>query len=176
MTRLLIAAVALAAGTAAVAQTAQTARPAPTAAKPAQPVQPASRPLSRSVFLANIDSEFRKMDADKNGSVTRSELEAFQRAVSVLQAEKRNRALFAKLDRDRNGHLSAAEFAALNAAPAKPDPAPMLSRFDANRDQSISIVEYRTGTLANFDRMDADKDGIVRPDEMRAATARGVGR
>ncbi|HET7815950.1 MAG TPA: hypothetical protein VFK58_00015 [Sphingomicrobium sp.] len=180
--RVLIAAFALAAASAAAAQTARpaapAARPAPAAgaAQPARPQPAANRPVSRSVFLANMDAEFRKMDADKNGTVTRAELEAFQRAVSVLQIQARNRALFARLDRDRNGHLSAAEFAALNAAPPKPDPAPMLGRFDANRDQSISLVEYRTGTLANFDRMDTDKDGIVRPEEMRAAGARGAGR
>lgn len=184
--RVLIAALVLAAASGA---SAQTARPAAPAAKPAQPAQAArtaqparpaqaaaSRAVSRSVFLANMDAEFRKMDADKNGTVTRAEVESFQRAVSVLRVQARNRALFARLDRDRNGHLSAAEFAALNTAPPRPDPAPMLGRFDANRDQSISLVEYRSGTLANFDRMDTDKDGIVRPEEMRAAGARGAGR
>jgi hypothetical protein len=45
--------------------------------------------------------------------------------------------------------------------------------MDLNRDQSISLVEHRTVTLANFDRMDADKNGIVTPAEMKA---RGVGR
>lgn len=185
--KVMIAAFALAAGSAAAAQTtrpaaqaaspAQAARPAAAAAQAARPAQAAAaRPVSRAAFLANMDGEFRKMDADKNGIVTRAEIEAFQRAVSVLQAQARNRALFARLDRDRNGYLSAAEFAALNAAPPAPNPGPMLGRFDSNRDQSISLIEYRTGTLANFDRMDSDKDGIVRPEEMRAARARGAGR
>ena len=31
------------------------------------------------------------------------------------------------------------------------------------------MVEYRTGKLASFDRMDADKDGIVSVAEMKAA-------
>jgi len=162
---------------------AQTARP-PAAAPPtsqaqaqAQPARTAAaaaaaRPISRSVFLANMDGEFRKMDSDKNGSVTRAEVESFQRAVSVLQIQARNRALFARLDKDRNGQISAAEFAALQTAPPAPNAAPVLGRFDLNKDQSISLVEYRTGTLANFDRMDADKDGIVSPAEMRAAGAR----
>jgi len=142
----------------------------------AQRAPAAQRPLSRSIFLANIDAEFRKIDADKNGSVTRAEVEAFQRAVSVLQIGARNRALFARLDRDRDGQLSAAEFAAFNSAPPKPNSAPFVGRYDLNRDQSITLVEYRTGTLANFDRMDADKDGVVRPEEMRAASVRTAGR
>jgi hypothetical protein len=162
---------------------AQTVKPAATAApKPAQaqvqaPAQPqrsgtAARAVSRAAFLASMDSEFRKMDADKDGTVTRAEIEGFERAVSVLKAQARNRQLFARLDADRNGQLTAAEFARL-AAPAPVNAAPVLTRMDLNRDQSITLIEYRTGTLANFDRMDADKDGIVTPAEMKTA---GVGR
>lgn len=119
-----------------------------------------------------MDGEFRKMDADKNGTVTRAEIVAFEKAVSVVKAQAKNRKLFARLDSDRNGQLSAAEFGRL-ASPAPADAAPMLSRMDLNRDQSLTLVEYRTATLANFDRMDADKNGIVTPAEMKAA---GVGR
>jgi Ca2+-binding EF-hand superfamily protein len=43
----------------------------------------------------------------------------------------------------------------------------MIARFDGNHDGSISLVEYRAGTLANFDRLDADKDGVVTAAEMR---------
>jgi Ca2+-binding EF-hand superfamily protein len=119
-----------------------------------------------------MDSEFRKMDADKDGTVTRSEIEGFERAVSMVKAQARNRQMFARLDTDRNGQLSAAEFARL-AAPAPANAAPVLNHMDLNRDQSLTLVEYRTSTLSNFDRMDADKDGIVTPAEMKAG---GVGR
>ena len=44
----------------------------------------------------------------------------------------------------------------------------MLSREDSNRDQQISLVEDRVATLANFDRLDADKDGVVTSAEMKA--------
>ena len=119
-----------------------------------------------------MDAEFRKMDADKNGSVTKSELEAFQRIAAVAQAQQRNRALFGRLDADRNGQLSRAEFARMTSAPPAANAAPAVARFDANRDQAISLVEYRAGTLANFDRLDADKDGYVNQSEMKAGGVR----
>ena len=131
-----------------------------------------SRPIARAVFLANMDSEFGKMDADKNGQVTKDEIESFERAVSVVKAQAKNRQLFNRLDANHDGQLSAAEFSQL-ASPASPNAAPILSHMDLNRDQSITLVEYRTATLSNFDRMDADKNGIVTPAEMKAA---GIGR
>ena len=132
----------------------------------------ASQPVSRGMFLGSMDAEFRKMDADKNGTVTRAEIVDFERAISILKTRTANRALFAKLDADRNGQVSQAEFARLASAPPAPNPAPMLQRFDLNKDQAIGLVEYRTGTLANFDRMDSDKDGFVSPAEMAAAGVR----
>ena len=44
-----------------------------------------------------------------------------------------------------------------------------MEGWDANRDGSVTLVEYRAGKLVNFDRMDTDKDGIVSAAEMRAA-------
>lgn len=147
---------------------AQTVKPPP---KP-HAAPPTATPIARAVFLASMDSQFRKMDADKDGTLTRGEIEAFDRAVSVVKAQAKNRQLFARLDADRNGQLSAAEFSRL-ASPAPVNAAPMMARMDLNRDQSLTLVEYRTATLSNFDRMDADKNGIVTPTEI---TARGVGR
>ncbi len=168
--------------TAALAQAGpNAAAPGKPAARPsqaqAQPRAPSARsqapvPMARAIFLTKTDADFRKMDADKNGTVTRAELEAFQRAVSVVEAQQRNRALFAKLDADRNGQLTQAEFARLSSAPATPNVAPTLARFDANRDQAISLVEHRAATLANFDRLDSDKDGYVTQAEMKASGIR----
>ena len=44
----------------------------------------------------------------------------------------------------------------------------MLSRMDSNRDGQVSLVEHRSATLANFDRLDTDKDGNVTAAEMKA--------
>lgn len=126
-------------------------------------------PVPRTLFIQTMEAEFNKMDADKNGIVTKKEIEDFERAVSLLAAQRRNVALFQALDKDKNGQLSPAEFAALPMSVPQPNAAAVLAQTDANHDGQITIVEYRAGKLVNFDRMDTDKDGIVTPAEMRAA-------
>lgn len=144
------------------------------AAQPARGSAPAPAPASvppipRATFIQSMDSDFRKMDADKNNILTRKEIEDYQRAVSTVEAQRLNQALFAALDKDRNGSLSAKEFAGLRMIVPQPNAAPILSQTDANRDGQVTLIEYRAGKLQNFDRMDADKDGIVSVAEMRAA-------
>lgn len=148
---------------------------APVTAQPAKPAatatqrQPEAQPIPRTVFLSDMDAQFKSMDADRNGSLSKKELEDYQRAEAAAQVQARTRELFARLDADRNGALTLAEFSKLitpnaNAANA----APLLQRFDSNRDGTISLVEYRAGTLVNFDKLDTDKDGIVTAAEMKA--------
>ena len=117
--------------------------------------------MARTHFIEVMDTEFKQMDADKNGIVTKKEIEDFQRATSILVAQQRNIALFQALDKDKNGQLTPAEFANLPMNVAQPNAAPVLAQTDTNRDGQITMVEYRTGKLASFDRMDTDKDGIV---------------
>ncbi len=131
--------------------------------------QSAPQPLARATFLATMDEEFRKSDGNRDGTVTRAELASTQQRAATAALEQRARAAFAAMDKDRNGQLSADEFVRANAGSAKPvDVAPMMTRLDTNRDQKVSLVEYRTLTLATFDRLDADKDGAVSPAEQRA--------
>ena len=132
------------------------------------PAASASSPIPRSQFIADMDTQFRKMDADKNGLLSRIEIEQFQKLAALAEAQARNRALFVQLDTDKNGQLSPAEFAKVTAPSPAANAAPMLGREDGNRDGQISLVEHRTATLANFDRLDSDKDGIVTPAEMKA--------
>ena len=131
--------------------------------------QVAATPVPRTEFIQVMDTEFKQMDADKNGILTKKEIEDFQRSTSILIARQRNVALFQALDKDKNGQLTPAEFANLPMNVPPPNPAPVLTQTDTNRDGQITMVEYRTGKLASFDRMDADKDGIVSVAEMKAA-------
>jgi hypothetical protein len=130
--------------------------------------QAAPKPIPRAQFIAGMDAEFRKMDEDKNGQVTRAEIEQSERAKAEAGARARNRAQFAELDTNRNGQLSPAEFAKLTP-PAIVTAEPVLARMDGNRDQQISLVEYRAATVANFDRLDTDRNGVVTPAETKAA-------
>lgn len=127
----------------------------------------AGKPLARSQFIAEMDAEFRKTDADKNGQLTRAEIEQYQKLQAVAQAQARNSAAFVELDTDKNGQLSKAEFAKIGTPATAANAQPMLSRMDGNRDGQVSLVEHRTATLANFDRLDTDKDGNVTAVEMR---------
>lgn len=108
------------------------------------------------------------MDVNKNDVVTRMEIEQFQRATAAVRAQARSRAAFAALDADKNGQLSPTEFDRLQSIP-QPNAAPVLAQADLNKDGTVTLVEHRTAKLANFDRMDADKDGIVSVAEMKAA-------
>ncbi len=147
------------------AQTAQT--PAAAAA------QRGPQPISRATFIATMDAEFRRLDANRDGNGTRAEVEANQRRIVALAASQRAAAAFARIDTDRNGQLSLAEFTRATATPVKADPGAVMNRLDANRDAKVTIVEYRTLTLTNFDRLDTDKDGMLSLAEQRAG---GYGR
>lgn len=148
--------------------TGASAQPARTPA-PARSASPTAVPVPRAAFIQTMDTEFRKMDANRNNVLTRAEIEQFQRTASLLEAQARIRALFARLDTDKNGQLSEAEFGKMPVTVASTNAGPMIGQYDLNRDGSITLVEYRTAKLANFDRMDADKDGVVSLAEMKAA-------
>lgn len=125
--------------------------------------------VPRSLYIVTMDQEFGKMDADKNGRVTRAEVEAFQRSSAVAQAGARSRALFAQLDTDRNGSLSPAEFAKGVSPTGQVNGQPLIAQLDTNRDGNISLIEHRAGKLAYFDKIDLDKDGVVTAAELKAA-------
>lgn len=131
--------------------------------------QASSTDVPRSTYIQVQDQEFGKIDADKNGQLTREEVEAFQRAAAVAQSGARARALFGQLDKDRNGQLSFAEFAATQGAAPQADGRPFIAQLDSNKDGRVSLIEHRAGKLVRFDSIDADKDGIVSAAEMRAA-------
>jgi Ca2+-binding EF-hand superfamily protein len=127
-------------------------------------------PIPRTAFLSTMDAEFARMDSNKDGIATRAEIEAYERAGAEADLKRRAAEAFARLDSDHDGQLSLAEFMKVDASiPLKVDAGPLLAQSDLNRDGKITLVEHRTAKLANFDRMDTDKDGVVTPAEMKAA-------
>lgn len=140
------------------------------ASKQADAPQPAGpQPIQRTAFITQMESQFGKMDADRNGQLTKAEIEQFQQSQALADAQERNRALFAQLDADKNRQLSPAEFARLVRSAPPTDATPIMARIDGNRDGQVTSSEYRTATLANFDRLDTDRNGTVTPAEMKAA-------
>ena len=120
----------------------------------------ASQPLARASLSITMDSAFREIDTNKDGQLTRIEIDKFQQAAALAEVQARSRAFFAQLDTDGNGQLSPAEFAKVPLI-APPAAAPSLLKFDTSKDGKVSLLEHRTATLANFDRLDTDKDGFV---------------
>jgi Ca2+-binding EF-hand superfamily protein len=149
------------------------AQPRPAAAPAAAP---ASADVARASFIATMDAQFRSQDPNADGKLTRAEVEANERGKLLAEAQAQNRNLFAQLDADRNGAISGQEFARLVQAPALPDVSATMTRLDSNRDQVVTLVEYRAATLANFDRLDTDHDGVVTALEMRAGGVAPAGR
>lgn len=128
----------------------------------------AAESVSRAKIAADAEAEFGRIDTNKDGQMSRVEIEAFQRVALAARATARNKAMFAELDSDKNGQISAAEFARATPVP-KPDASGVLS-IDTNKDGQISRAENSSARMASFDRFDSNKDGQLTAAEVEAAT------
>jgi Ca2+-binding EF-hand superfamily protein len=146
----------------------------PPQAGPVQPAPTQSADVPRAVFIKTMDAEFRRRDGNGDGTLVASELQQFEAREALAAARLANRDLFTRLDRDGNGALSPDEFVALVGPVPPPNISVQMLRLDSNRDQKVSIVEYRAATLAAFDRLDTDLDGVVTAAEMQAGKVASV--
>lgn len=164
----LLAAAAIAAATVQAPQTA----PQGAASKAAS----APKPISRSDVIKSLDARFSGIDKNKDGSLDKMELQSLQAtglARAAVVQQQRLEAQFKKLDTDKNNQLSLAEFKAVAAPPtASQSVDKMLSDLDSNKDGKVTANEYREKPLAQFDKADTNKDGVVSPAENRAARRR----
>ena len=138
-----------------------------------QPTQTQSAegdPIDRASFIRQMDAEFARLDLDGSGFVVPEEIIESQRQSARAEALRQNQIVFGQLDANADGVVTPQEFAALANPDAIPvDATPLMSQFDSDQDQVITLVEYRIATQGNFDRIDTDRDGVVTPVEMRAA-------
>lgn len=123
--------------------------------------------VARAKIVANAEAEFARVDTNKDGQMSRAEIEATQLAAITARVNARNKALFAQFDADKNGQITAAEFARASPAP-KPDATSVL-RIDTNKDGQVSLAEHRNATIDTFTKIDANKDGLITGLEVKAA-------
>lgn len=133
-----------------------------------QKARPAPQQMTRAAFVADMTNQFQAIDTNKDGVLTREEIEQFQRNVFLTTARARNRAIFAQLDTNKDGQISVAEFAQLVPANPQVSSAQMLARMDSNHDGRISRAEHTAGSAASFEKADANHDGVITQAELRA--------
>jgi Ca2+-binding EF-hand superfamily protein len=184
-------------------------------------------PLTRAAVQASVQARFAKVDADRDGFVTRAEADARiaearerrgdrmeqrrgrmeQRRERMTERRAEMRAgIFDRIDADKNGSISRSEFEAHASARAErraerrgPDGmrggrgmrhgrmmrhrgpgamaggrfgGAMFERMDSDHDGRVSLAEASARALEMFDRADANRDGTVTMEERRAAMQR----
>jgi len=138
-----------------------------------------ARPSSRDAAQPSQDALFAILDRDRDGKLSRRELEA---AGSIL----------ARLDRDKDGSVSKREIAAV-ASDRAPSSRPSRERFSRERDSRGGISSYAKRLDKNndgkitreeasgpikerFDRLDEDGDGILKIEDVEKAFNRSRSR
>ena len=137
------------------------------------------RPSSRDSAQPTQDALFAILDRDRNGKLSRRELEA---AGSIL----------ARLDRDKDGSVSKREIAAAasDKAPSRGSARERSSRerdsrggissyakrLDKNNDGKITREEASGPIKERFDRLDEDGDGILKVEDIEKAFRRSRSR
>lgn len=144
----------------------------------AQAAQPAApQTMTKASFLADVDKAFDAVDANKDGSTDKAEIESAEtRAYAARKAQvlKSREEAFKELDKDKNGSLTLAEFNAVaQSAPLpKANATPFITNLDTNKDGKVSKAENRAPAIAQFDKMDANKDGVITQAEAQAGRGR----
>jgi Ca2+-binding EF-hand superfamily protein len=143
------------------------------AAAQSNPAAPAAQPVTKAALSSQIDASFARLDSNGDKSLNTAEIDAAQkRQVAEAQGviNKRLETEFTKLDGNKDGQLSLAEFKAAAPTPKTATPAELLGQLDKNKDGKVTHDEFRSGPLANFDRIDTNKDGTISEAERSAAT------
>jgi hypothetical protein len=129
---------------------------------------------------------FARLDANKDGQITRAEAEAARAARIARKGEQQPAQaqavaygnLFARADTNRDGANTQAESVAVpqalgNAARQglRRGGGRMFAAGDTNKDGRVSLAEVQQLTLQRFDRLDLNRDGTVTPAERQQRRA-----
>ncbi len=140
-----------------------------------------TQPLKRTDVTPSVKAHFASLDANRDGVVTTEERKA---AREKRLADRANQG-FDLLDSNKDGAISRTEFDArpkrhfAGAGPETGKERRMrrgkgrdgATRFgaDANKDGRVSESEMLASALSNFDAADANHDGVLTPEERKAA-------
>ncbi|MFN3838810.1 MAG: EF-hand domain-containing protein [Brevundimonas sp.] len=140
-----------------------------------------NRQITRAQFVDARVARLTALDANRDGSIS---VEERQAAMQAKRAERANDR-FAKLDANGDGSISRAEFdAGLQARPDR-GPRPERAGRHPGRDGArhamrgpgregrergpVVIADVAAKLGERFDKMDANRDGVISADERRAA-------
>ena len=118
-------------------------------------VGPGGAPTTRSTELAVQQKLLGAYDLDKDGSLSRDELEA------GLKKD------FADIDTNHDGRLSAAEVAVENDRRWRVDGPQSTPLIDWNHDGWVDLDEFANATRTLFGQLDTDVNGVLTRQEMR---------
>ena len=111
---------------------------APAARAPAAAVQP----LPRTEVTQKLDAEFKTLDTNGDGKLTKAEVQAaIQKRATAIQATlmQQQKQEFDKLDTNKDGRLTLAEYQAGTSIKPKDDAADVrMGQMDTNKDGSIT--------------------------------------
>lgn len=148
----------------------------------------ADKPMTRDDVVRHVRTMFAKLDANRDGFVTRDELQSMhEHMMGAMHAGFDRGAAFDRLDTNHDGMVSRQEFMA--AQPLMRERRMIAMRqgetgthmggmgmaghlfemADLNHDGRVSLAEAQQAALQHFDRMDLNHDGVLTPDERRQA-------
>ena len=112
---------------------------------------------------ATDDRLFERLDADKSGDVS------FEEFLAAITGRLEN------ADKDADGKLTVGEISAtLKGQKANKQAEALVARFDTDKDGSITLGDVEARRKQRFAELDADADGKLVKEEMRArASAKG---
>lgn len=117
---------------------------------------------------AQMQERLKAADANNDGMISREEAKALPRIAEQFDA----------IDANRDGHVTTDELRAFHQARRGEHRGEMGKKLDANGDGKLSRDEVANHPklVQEFDAIDADKDGLLSPEELKAARARHAGR
>ena len=172
------------AGTAGVA-IAQAPQATPAHAAPTPPMM--QMPETRDGVVAMVREHFTQMDVNRDGFVTRDEMQgargerrAKRMAMRGAAPDTARGGAFERLDTNRDNMISREEFDSMRTMRqahrgeragkrgehmAMRGHGMMLRRADADKDGRVSLAEAQAAAVQHFDKVDINRDGRITPEE-----------